>query len=59
MIFCSLNPSLNILRCPNRLYNTVDRITDWDAGLPLYFELVFFNSLIIFDHNSFILDLQI
>lgn len=46
--------------CFNIEYNSIDRIIDQDAGLPLYFELVLFNSnrLILFDHNSFILDVQ-
>lgn len=28
-----------MMTCPNILYNTIDRITDWDAGLPSHFEV--------------------
>ena len=35
MMMCSLNPITDIMTCPNMLYNTIDRIIDWDAGLPL------------------------
>lgn len=41
----------NIITCPNILYYTIDRIIDWDAGLPF----IFIHAEHLNNPNSFIL----